>query len=336
MATLTAWAFDTVDGAEQASQRLQALQSQELIKLQDAAVVSWEPGKKKPKTRQLSNMTAAGALGGTFWGMLFGLIFFVPLLGAAIGAGIGALAGSMTDVGISDDFINSVKQRVTPGTSALFVLSSDAVIDRIKDTFKDTNAELRALLAAFRYDVQHQGYATWEDLLAYGRNSAAAIGRLVLAVAGVKDPAVAKESDELCTALQLTNFWQDLSRDMPIGRITIPEGLWKSKTLDSSRLRSLQGTGSERWKALKEPERTRLSAALGICVERTETMFEHTRALPSHGGRSLARYLGAVWNGGHTVLDRVRALGDHAFIERPSLSWTDRAGIAWRAVVTRG
>ena len=83
-------------------------------------------------------MTATGALGGTFWGMLFGLIFFVPLLGAAIGAGIGALAGSMTDVGIDDSFINSVKQRVTPGTSALFVLSSDAVIDRIKDVFGDT------------------------------------------------------------------------------------------------------------------------------------------------------------------------------------------------------
>ncbi|HEX6760858.1 MAG TPA: DUF1269 domain-containing protein [Propionibacteriaceae bacterium] len=144
MATLTAWAFDTVDGAEQASQKLQALQSQELIKIQDAAVVSWEPGKKKPKTRQLSNMTAAGALGGTFWGMLFGLIFFVPLLGAAIGAGIGALAGSMTDVGIDDSFIDGVKQRVTPGTSALFVLSSDAVIDRIKDTFKDSHAELIA------------------------------------------------------------------------------------------------------------------------------------------------------------------------------------------------
>jgi uncharacterized membrane protein len=144
MATLTAWAFNTVDGAEQASQRLQSLQTQELIKIQDAAVVSWEAGKKKPKTRQLSNMTAAGALGGTFWGMLFGLIFFVPLLGAAIGAGIGALAGSMTDVGISDSFINGVKQRVTPGTSALFVLSSDAVIDRVKDAFKDMDAELIA------------------------------------------------------------------------------------------------------------------------------------------------------------------------------------------------
>ena len=144
MATLTAWAFPGVEDAETASERLQQLQAQELIKIQDAAVVSWEVGKKKPKTKQLSNMKAAGALGGTFWGMLFGLIFFVPLLGSAIGAGIGALAGSMSDVGISDDFINSVKQRVTPGTSALFLLSSDAVIDRIKDTFKDIDAELIA------------------------------------------------------------------------------------------------------------------------------------------------------------------------------------------------
>src|SRR5688500_17395844 len=110
MATLTAWAFNDVNGAEQAAQSLQALQAQELIKVQDAAVVSWEPGKKKPKTRQLSNMTAAGALGGTFCDMLFGLIFFVQLMVAAIGAGIGALPSSMSDVGISDDFINSVKQ----------------------------------------------------------------------------------------------------------------------------------------------------------------------------------------------------------------------------------
>src|SRR4029453_12242032 len=107
--TLTAWAFNSVAGAEQASQKLQALSAQELIKIEDAAVVSWEQGKKKPKTRKLSNMRETGPFGGTFWGMLFGLIFFVPLLGAAIGAGIGALAGSMTDVGISDDFINSVK-----------------------------------------------------------------------------------------------------------------------------------------------------------------------------------------------------------------------------------
>ena len=144
MATLTAWAFSTVDGAEQAAEKLRALQAQQLINIQDAAVVSWEPDKKKPKTRQLSNLTAAGALGGAFWGMLFGLIFFIPLLGAAIGAGIGALTGSLTDVGIDDSFINSVKQRVTPGTSALFLLTSDAVIERIRQEVPASHAELIA------------------------------------------------------------------------------------------------------------------------------------------------------------------------------------------------
>jgi len=144
VATLTAWAFPTVDGATQAVEHLKQLQSQALIRLQDAAVVTWPVDKKKPKTKQLNDLTSAGALGGAFWGMLFGLLFFVPLLGAAIGAGLGALTGSMTDVGIDDNFINSVKQRVTPGTSALFLLSSDAVIDRVKDGFAGFNPELIA------------------------------------------------------------------------------------------------------------------------------------------------------------------------------------------------
>ena len=96
---------------------------------------SWDEGKKKPRTHQLASPTAAGALGGAFWGLLFGLIFFVPLLGAAIGAATGALAGSLADVGIDDEFINKVRDQVTPGTSALFVLTSDAVLDKIKDAF---------------------------------------------------------------------------------------------------------------------------------------------------------------------------------------------------------
>ena len=80
--------------------------------------------------------TKAGALGGTFWGLLFGLIFFVPLLGAAIGAATGALAGSLADVGIDDSFINKVRDQVTPGTSALFLMSSDAVIDKVHHAFE--------------------------------------------------------------------------------------------------------------------------------------------------------------------------------------------------------
>ena len=93
-------------------------------------------GAKKPKTKQLASTTGAGALGGSFWGLLFGLIFFVPLLGAAIGAATGALAGSLTDVGIDDSFINRVRDQVTPGTSALFLMSSDAVMDKLRDEFQ--------------------------------------------------------------------------------------------------------------------------------------------------------------------------------------------------------
>src|SRR5215213_6866352 len=136
MATLTAWAFPGVGDADQAAERLRTLQAQQLINVQDAAVVSWEVGKKKPKTRQLSNLAAAGALGGAFWGMLFGLIFFVPLLGAALGAATGALTGSLSDVGIDDGFINKVRDHITPGTSALFVMTSDAVVDKVEQAFK--------------------------------------------------------------------------------------------------------------------------------------------------------------------------------------------------------
>src|SRR5205085_9469906 len=112
-------------GADSAVETLKGLQEEGLIKVHDAAIVTFEEGAKKPKTRQLSGLTSAGALGGAFWGMLFGLIFFIPLLGLAIGAGIGALAGSMTDVGIDDHFIKKVREEIKPGTSALFVLSSD-------------------------------------------------------------------------------------------------------------------------------------------------------------------------------------------------------------------
>lgn len=135
MTTLTVWKFDSVKGAEEAAETLKVLASQELITVHDAAMVRWEEGAKKPKTQQLHNLMATGALGGAFWGMLLGLIFFVPLLGAAVGAATGALSASLADVGIDDGFINRVREQVTPGTSALFVLSSDAVVDKVKQHF---------------------------------------------------------------------------------------------------------------------------------------------------------------------------------------------------------
>lgn len=142
MASLTVWKFHTAEGAEAALSTLEGLQKQNLIKINDAAVVSWEDGAKKPKTRQLADLTAAGGLGGAFWGLLFGLIFFVPLLGLAVGAVTGAVAGHFTNVGIDDDFIKTVREKVTPGSSALFLLSTDAVVDRVQAAFSGVDAEL--------------------------------------------------------------------------------------------------------------------------------------------------------------------------------------------------
>jgi uncharacterized membrane protein len=142
MATLTVWRFGSPDGAQQAVETLKSLQAQELIRVHDSALVSWEEGKKKPRTRQQHDMVGAGALGGAFWGMLFGLIFLVPFLGAAIGAASGALAGMFSDVGIDDGFITRVREEVTPGTSALFVLSSDAVQDRVREAFTGQDIQL--------------------------------------------------------------------------------------------------------------------------------------------------------------------------------------------------
>jgi uncharacterized membrane protein len=112
------------------------LQQQRLVTVLDAAVVTWPMGAKKPKTRQHINVAAAGAMGGAFWGLLFGLIFFVPLLGMAIGAGIGALSGALTDVGVDDDFIKKVRNDVTEGTSALFLLTANAVPDKMAEEVK--------------------------------------------------------------------------------------------------------------------------------------------------------------------------------------------------------
>jgi|SRR5829696_2437327 len=142
MATLTVWKFDSAGGAANALGLLERMQKEELIQINDAAYVYWPEGKKKPKTEQASKLAGVGALGGSFWGLLFGLIFFVPLLGMAVGAAMGALSGSLTDVGIDDEFIREVREHVTPGTSALFVMTSNVVVDKVVDEFKDSGATL--------------------------------------------------------------------------------------------------------------------------------------------------------------------------------------------------
>ena len=144
MATLTVWKFDDPARADEVRKEVFELQKQELVTVHDAATVSWPEGAKKPKTSQTVSMAAMGAASGSFWGLLFGILFFVPFFGMAFGAAMGALSGSMRDFGINDEFINEVRSKVTEGTSALFIMTSGAVADRIAAEIDLSNAELIA------------------------------------------------------------------------------------------------------------------------------------------------------------------------------------------------
>ena len=136
MASLVVLKFETPEGAEKGLELAVNLQKQALLQLLDVATVTWPEGKKKPKTRHAGDLTCAGACDGAFWGFLFGLIFFVPFFGAAIGAAFGALGGHFAEYGIGKDFIEQVRNKVTPGSSALFLLLGQVTTDRVVEAFK--------------------------------------------------------------------------------------------------------------------------------------------------------------------------------------------------------
>ena len=120
MATLSVLKFDDPGGAYRVLIALQGMQERQMITLEGATVVSWPEGNKKPKVSQIHGTSDVGAISDAFWGFLIGVIFFVP----SLGVGSGALRSPLAEVGIDDDFIGQVRERVTEGTSALFALTS--------------------------------------------------------------------------------------------------------------------------------------------------------------------------------------------------------------------
>lgn len=143
MSTFAVLKFKTEVGAPEVLNMLEQLHKQGKIQILDAAVlVRKQDG--KPKIEQLHNLVGVGALGGAFWGMLIGLLFRMPWLGAAVGAASGALSGMVTDVGIDDKFIKYMCDKIEPGTSALFLLTQNAVVDRVAKELK-----------GFDFDVTH-------------------------------------------------------------------------------------------------------------------------------------------------------------------------------------
>jgi uncharacterized membrane protein len=142
MDALTVWRFEGTHVAEELVSRLEPLVREGHIRVEDAALASWPEGHRKPSTRVLGGLTGPGALWGGFWGLLLGLIFLTPLAGPTFGAAAGAFAGSLADFGVDDDFVKRVRDTVTPGSSALFVISDSESVDRIAATVADRAVDM--------------------------------------------------------------------------------------------------------------------------------------------------------------------------------------------------
>ena len=136
MSELIVIGFDSPVRARAAYDEARTLQADFIIGgLRGVAVVTVNAeGKTHVETPQ--KIVGMGAASGALWGMLIGLLFFVPFFGLAIGAVMGGLMGKFSDYGIDDNFIKQVQGKVTEGTSALFLLTSGAVVDRVIEEMK--------------------------------------------------------------------------------------------------------------------------------------------------------------------------------------------------------
>src|SRR4051812_26770163 len=162
MNTLVVWRFADPDGAAATLPRLHRLVSAGEATVDDAALVSWPPGHRKPSTTTLGSLTGPGRLWGGSWGVLLALIFIVPIAGPTFGAAAGAVAGTLSDFGIADDFVKHVREEVGPGTSALLVVTTQASAERLAAALADV-ASLTARSALSPAEEQHLRDALGEE-----------------------------------------------------------------------------------------------------------------------------------------------------------------------------
>jgi hydroxysqualene synthase len=181
---------------------------------------------------------------------------------------------------------------------------------------------LEDLVSAFRQDITVHRYATWGDLFDYCRRSANPVGRLVLRIAGRRDEPLDTASDHVCTALQLTNFWQDLAIDWRRGRLYLPET-------------ELRATGA----AETDLDAGRLTAAwreaLQRAVQVTRDRFIRGRFVCDAVNGRLRYELRATWLGGMRILERLERTNFDVLAQRPTISAGDAPILLWRMMVWR-
>jgi squalene synthase HpnC len=204
----------------------------------------------------------------------------------------------------------------------LMAAQAPAVFGALAATARDCDLPrtlFEDLVSAFRQDVTVTRYASWTDLRDYCRRSANPVGRLVLRIGGWRDPALDEASDALCTALQLTNFWQDLAIDWSRGRLYVPAEVHARAGATTDSLDRRQWTTA--WRE-----------ALGMCAAETRALFERGRPVCDGLSGRLRWELRGTWLGGMRILDRLEAGGFDVFTRRPTLGVADLPSIAWQAV----
>jgi squalene synthase HpnC len=183
------------------------------------------------------------------------------------------------------------------------------------------------LLSAFVQDTMTTRYASWAQLFDYCRRSANPIGRLVLRLAGYRDEALDRSSDALCTALQLTNFWQDFGRDWRAGRLYVPREVQAACRAGEDELGPPDRTADADRRSLTAA----WSAALGECIRVTRDQYAAGRRVCDAVAGRLRYELRITWLGGVRVLERIDRARQHLVAERPALGLRDWTALVWGA-----
>jgi uncharacterized membrane protein len=144
MAAFTVWKFDALDGAERATTILKDCERDGLVKILDHAVVTWHEGDSKPTVTHGHEENWRGTGWGALWGVLIGALFFVPVIGGVVGAAIGSIGKMTQDTGITKEQLQTIRTELTPGTSALFVVTDEGDLDRVGERFRIGHKKLIA------------------------------------------------------------------------------------------------------------------------------------------------------------------------------------------------
>jgi squalene synthase HpnC len=187
------------------------------------------------------------------------------------------------------------------------------------------------LLSAFRQDVTVKRYQTWNDVLDYCARSANPVGRLVLRIAGHKNDELDRASDALCTALQLTNFWQDFARDWANGRLYVPiadRDACGAREADLDR--AAAAVRASPAVATVVPMPAAWKTVLREMAQRTRRLFAEGRPVCDGVQGRLKYELRLTWLGGTRILDRLERADFDVFANRPTLTARDIAPLVWR------